>query len=137
MEGGKGHLLLARKLNQEICIGLGDDPVVVKVAEIVPHKVRLRVVAPPEVPVHRREVWEAIRQRDEAAGVTRPLSLQHRYRLLSEAAEQAAQWLVALAGDCRADGEAQMAALDCAEWVRGVLRGDASYVRSEHARTLL
>ncbi len=50
-------LVLSRKKNESIVIN-GD--IVVTVVEIRDGKVRLGIVAPREVPVHRQEVYEAI-----------------------------------------------------------------------------
>lgn len=50
-------LVLSRKRDESIRIGDNIDVVVV---DIRGDKVRLGIVAPPEVPVHRREVYEAI-----------------------------------------------------------------------------
>jgi carbon storage regulator len=57
-------LVLSRKKNESIVI---DDDITIVVVEIRGDKVRLGVEAPKEVPVHRREVFDAIR-RNEAAG---------------------------------------------------------------------
>lgn len=57
-------LVLSRKKNESIVI---NNDITVVVVEIRGDKVRLGVEAPKEVPVHRREVFEAIR-RGEAAG---------------------------------------------------------------------
>jgi len=54
-------LVLSRKFGEEVVIGNG---VSVKVVEIRHGKVRLGFTAPPEVPVHRREVAEAIARGD-------------------------------------------------------------------------
>ncbi len=54
-----GMLVLSRKTNQEICIG---DDIRVMVIEIRGDKVRLGVVAPRDVPVHRHEVYDAIKR---------------------------------------------------------------------------
>ena len=54
---GTDVLILSRKVNQEIIIG---DGIVVMVVEIRGDKVRLGVEAPKEIPVHRKEVQEAI-----------------------------------------------------------------------------
>ena len=51
-------LVLSRKKNDSIVIG---DGVVVTVIEIRDDKVRLGIVAPQNVPVHRHEIYEAIR----------------------------------------------------------------------------
>ena len=56
-------LVLSRKKNESIVI---NDDITIVVVEIRGDKVRLGVEAPKEVPVHRREVFEAI-QRNEAA----------------------------------------------------------------------
>lgn len=50
-------LVLSRKKNEEIVVG---PDVTVTVLEIRGDKVRLGINAPPEVPVHRREVALAI-----------------------------------------------------------------------------
>jgi carbon storage regulator len=55
-------LVLSRKRNESIVIA---DNIVVTVVEVHGDKVRLGIEAPIEVPVHRREVYEAI-QRDRA-----------------------------------------------------------------------
>ena len=50
-------LVLSRKLNEKIII---NNVVTVTVVEIRGDKVRLGIVAPKEVPVHRQEVYDAI-----------------------------------------------------------------------------
>lgn len=52
-------LVLSRKKNESIVI---NDDITVVVVEIRGDKVRLGVEAPKEVPVHRREVYEAIKR---------------------------------------------------------------------------
>ena len=52
-------LVLSRKKNESIVI---DGNIVVTVVEIKGDKVRLGITAPAEVPVHRSEVFEAIRR---------------------------------------------------------------------------
>jgi carbon storage regulator len=54
-------LVLSRKKNESIVI---NDDITIVVVEIRGDKVRLGVEAPKEVPVHRREVFDAI-HRDE------------------------------------------------------------------------
>lgn len=63
-------LVLQRKQHEEVIIG---DAIIVRVVDIRGDKVRLGFEAPKEMPVHRREVWEAIQaeiayqnRRDEA-----------------------------------------------------------------------
>jgi carbon storage regulator len=50
-------LVLSRKKNESIVI---NNDITVTVVEIRGDKVRLGIVAPKEVPVHRQEVFEAI-----------------------------------------------------------------------------
>lgn len=50
-------LVLSRKKNESIII---NNDITVTVVEIRGDKVRLGIVAPKEVPVHRQEVFEAI-----------------------------------------------------------------------------
>lgn len=50
-------LVLSRKKNESIVI---NNDITVTVVEIRGDKVRLGIVAPKEIPVHRREVYEAI-----------------------------------------------------------------------------
>ena len=62
-------LVLSRHRDESIMIG---DDVCITIVDIRGDKVRLGVEAPKEVPVHRREVYEAIKrneleQRDAAA----------------------------------------------------------------------
>ncbi|HBI46653.1 MAG TPA: carbon storage regulator [Planctomycetales bacterium] len=63
-------LVLSRKLNEKIVI---NNVVTVTVVEIRGDKVRLGIVAPKDVPVHRQEVYEAIHGKDGGAAVTAPL----------------------------------------------------------------
>ncbi|MFV2068314.1 MAG: carbon storage regulator CsrA [Pirellulales bacterium] len=58
-------LVLSRKKNESIVI---NDDITIVVVEIRGDKVRLGVEAPKEVPVHRREVYEAILRSEQAAG---------------------------------------------------------------------
>ncbi len=54
-------LVLSRKKNESIVI---NNDITVVVVEIRGDKVRLGVEAPKEVPVHRREVYEAIKRHE-------------------------------------------------------------------------
>ncbi|MBI1314146.1 carbon storage regulator CsrA [bacterium] len=57
-------LVLSRQRDESIIIG---DNIVITVVDIRGDKVRLGIDAPKEVPVHRREVYEAIqRERSQA-----------------------------------------------------------------------
>ena len=57
-------LVLSRKKNESIVI---NDDITIVVVEIRGDKVRLGVEAPKEVPVHRNEVYEAIRRSQQEA----------------------------------------------------------------------
>ena len=57
-------LVLSRKKNESIVI---NDDITIVVVEIRGDKVRLGVEAPKEVPVHRNEVYEAIRRNQEGS----------------------------------------------------------------------
>ena len=56
-------LVLSRKKDEKIVIG---DSITLMVIEIRGDKVRLGVEAPREVPVHRREVYDAIQRSQNA-----------------------------------------------------------------------
>jgi carbon storage regulator len=59
-------LVLSRQRDETIMIG---DDIEITVVDIRGEKVRLGITAPPHVPVHRKEVYEAIK-REKAAGAT-------------------------------------------------------------------
>jgi carbon storage regulator len=65
-------LLLTRRENESIVIG---DGIEVKVLEIGGGRVRLGVTAPRQIPVHRREIHEAITAQNKAAAQTSPADL--------------------------------------------------------------
>jgi len=52
-------IVLSRKRNESIVI---NDDIIIQVVEIRGDKVRLGIVAPREIPVHRNEIYEAIRR---------------------------------------------------------------------------
>ena len=52
-------LVLSRKKNESIVI---NDNITILIVEIRGDKVRLGVQAPKEIPVHRQEVYEAIKR---------------------------------------------------------------------------
>ena len=58
-------LVLSRKKNESIVI---NNDITIVVVEIRGDKVRLGVEAPKEVPVHRREVYDAIRRNEMTIG---------------------------------------------------------------------
>jgi carbon storage regulator len=58
-------LVLSRKKNESIVI---NNDITIVVVEIRGDKVRLGVEAPKEVPVHRREVYDAIKRTEAMQG---------------------------------------------------------------------
>ncbi len=61
-------LVLSRQKDQTIMIG---DNIEITVVDIRGDKVRLGITAPTQIPVHRKEVYEAIKQENkQAANVT-------------------------------------------------------------------
>ncbi len=62
-------LVLSRKKNESIVI---NDDITIVVVEIRGDKVRLGVEAPKEVPVHRNEVYEAIRRSQQSNEASSP-----------------------------------------------------------------
>jgi carbon storage regulator len=64
-------LVLSRKKNESIVI---NNDITIVVVEIRGDKVRLGVEAPKEVPVHRREVYDAIKRSNTPSGDAVPPS---------------------------------------------------------------
>ena len=62
-------LVLSRHRDQSIIIG---DDIVVTIVDIRGDKVRLGIDAPAEIPVHRREVYEAIQRENLRAARLEP-----------------------------------------------------------------
>lgn len=52
-------LVLSRRKSESIVI---DDSIIVTIVEVRGDKVRLGITAPEDVPVHRQEIWEAIKR---------------------------------------------------------------------------
>ena len=63
-------LVLSRKKNESIVI---NNDITIVVVEIRGDKVRLGVEAPKEVPVHRREVYDAIHRLDSPVATDTPV----------------------------------------------------------------
>ena len=55
-------LVLSRKKNESIIIR---DDIVITVVDVRGDKVRLGIEAPKDVPVHRREVYDAIKKAEQ------------------------------------------------------------------------
>ena len=64
-------LVLSRKKDESIVI---NDSIIVTVVEIRRDKVRLGFEAPKDVPIHRREVYEAIKNLEREQGMVVPES---------------------------------------------------------------
>jgi len=62
-------LVLSRQRDQTIMIG---DDVEITIVDIRGDKVRLGINAPSEIPVHRKEVYDAIKRENEAASKVKP-----------------------------------------------------------------
>jgi len=63
-------LVLSRHRGESIIIG---DGIVITIVEIRDDKVRLGIVAPKEVPVHRQEVYDKIqKEREDPASKEKP-----------------------------------------------------------------
>ncbi len=63
-------LVLSRKKNESIVI---NNDITVTVVEIRGDKVRLGIVAPKEVPVHRQEVFDAIHGKNSSEPAPTPV----------------------------------------------------------------
>jgi len=59
-------LVLSRKVNETIII---NDNIVITVVDIRGDKVRLGIDAPKDVPVHRQEVYDAIKRAENPGAV--------------------------------------------------------------------
>ncbi len=61
-------LVLSRQRDESIMIG---DDVEITIVDVRGDKVRLGITAPKQIPVHRREIYDAIqREKDDNAGNT-------------------------------------------------------------------
>jgi carbon storage regulator len=69
-----GMLVLSRQKDETIMIG---DDVEITVVDIRGDKVRLGINAPPHIPVHRKEVYEAIQRENRAASSLNPDEIPH------------------------------------------------------------
>jgi len=58
-------LVLSRKKNESIVIG---ENIRIVVVEVRGDKVRLGIEAPTDIPVHRQEVYDAIKEEDNPDG---------------------------------------------------------------------
>ena len=68
-EEEQAMLVLSRQRDESIVIG---ENIIVTVVDIRGDKVRLGIEAPTEIPVHRREVYEAIQRENQGAAQLDP-----------------------------------------------------------------
>lgn len=66
-------LVLSRARGEEVIIG---DNIIVSIVDIRADKVRLGIHAPSEIPVHRREVYDAIQRENARAAKAQPCQEQ-------------------------------------------------------------
>ncbi len=72
-------LVLTRSINEAIMIG---DDVEITIVDVKGDKVRVGIRAPSSVPVHRKEVYLAIKQANVEAALSLPESLDEVNKLL-------------------------------------------------------
>ena len=60
-------LVLSRQRDESIIIG---DDIVITIVDVRGDKVRLGIDAPTEIPVHRREVYEAIQRENQRSSTS-------------------------------------------------------------------
>lgn len=66
-------LVLSRKPNESIIIG---DNIEIKVVEVRGEQVKLGITAPREIPVHRKEIFEAIQKQNKSAAEAKQTDLE-------------------------------------------------------------
>ncbi|MCP4650569.1 MAG: carbon storage regulator CsrA [PVC group bacterium] len=65
-------LVLSRKPDESIVIG---DYIEIKVVEVRGEQVKLGITAPRDIPVHRKEIYEAIQKQNKDASHTKHANL--------------------------------------------------------------
>jgi carbon storage regulator len=65
-------LIITRRPGEKIMLG---DDIVLHVMEIVGNSVRVGIQAPRSLPVYREEIWDAVREENQAAARVKPDSL--------------------------------------------------------------
>ena len=65
-------LIITRRPGEKIMLG---DDIVLHVMEIVGNSVRVGIQAPRSLPVYREEIWDAVREENQAAARVAPDTL--------------------------------------------------------------
>jgi len=65
-------LIITRRPGEKVMLG---DDIVLHVMEIVGNSVRIGIEAPRSLPVYREEIWNAVREENQAAARVSPDSL--------------------------------------------------------------
>ena len=65
-------LIITRRPGEKIMVG---DDVVVEVIEVSGSSVRIGIAAPKSIPVYREEIWNAVREENQAAAGAAPSEL--------------------------------------------------------------
>ena len=65
-------LIITRRPGEKIMLG---DDIVVHVMEIVGNSVRVGIQAPRSLPIYREEIWDAVREENQAAAKAAPAAL--------------------------------------------------------------
>ncbi len=66
-------LVLSRRRNESIVIS---DNIIVTIVDVRGDKVRLGIDAPTEIPVHRRELYDAIQKENQRSSMSDPSDVE-------------------------------------------------------------
>ena len=74
-------LVLSRKPDESIIIG---DAIEIKIVEVRGEQVKLGITAPRDIPVHRKEIYDAIQKQNSEAAKTKNANLDKLSRLFKK-----------------------------------------------------
>lgn len=74
-------LVLSRKPDESIIIG---DAIEIKIVEVRGEQVKLGITAPRDIPVHRKEIYDAIQKQNSDAAKTKNANLDKLSRLFKK-----------------------------------------------------
>jgi len=74
-------LVLSRRVNESIMVG---DDVEVKILEVRGGQVKIGIIAPREIPVHRKEIYELIKQENIEASRSQVEDLERARTAISD-----------------------------------------------------